>query len=104
MTRCLPTLLLVTCLPVAAAGEEVLIFDVAAHTVECIGELRQRCLVVRRGDDAPWTNFYQPIEGFVHEEGYAYRLRVARREVENPPADGGAYRYRLLQVLSRRPP
>jgi hypothetical protein len=83
------------------SAAEVLTLEVGPQTVACTGEAPQRCLRVRRTPDAPWTNFYGTIQGFTHEEGYLYRLEVDRQRVARPPADGSAYRYRLLRILSK---
>lgn len=48
-----------------------------------------------------WNFLYDPIEGFAHEEGSTYKLRVARRRIANSPADGSAYSYRLLQLVKK---
>lgn len=86
-----------------APDEEVLVLEVAAETVACVGEMEQRCLRVRAPGDDSWRNFYAPIEGFEHEEGVAYTIEVARREVEDPPQDASSYAYRLLRILEREP-
>lgn len=82
--------------------EEVLVLEVAAETAPCTGEMTTTCLRVRAPDEEEWRLFYDPIEGFEHREGTRYVLEVARRPVDYPPADGSAWRYRLLQVLERR--
>ena len=47
--------------------------------------------------------FYEEIDGFTHEPGYEYRLRVERYDAfpgqKEPPQDVGKYGYRLLEVL-----
>ena len=100
LTACL---LLAGCASSVSPDEEVIVLDVAAETVECRGEATQRCLRVRRSGEEAWTNFYDRIEGFTHEEGVRYRLEVIRRRVPAPPADGSSFRYTLLRVLEREP-
>lgn len=85
------------------AHEDLLTFHIAPHRAECTGVAAQRCLLVRQGSELTWTYFYDVIEGFTYEEGYNYKLRVARRKVKDPPADGSAYRYRLVAVLEKVP-
>lgn len=80
---------------------EILTLEVAAHTVECVGEAVQRCLLVREGPEEEFRYFYDPVEGFDYQEGYRYRIRVLRRRVPDPPADASAFEYRLLEVLSK---
>ena len=82
---------------------DVLILEVAPQTVECLGERVQRCLQVRRSAEEEWTNFFDPIEGFVHEEGFLYTIEVERRRVPDPPADASSFEYRLLRILSKEP-
>lgn len=83
--------------------EEILTMYVAPQTVECVGVGPQQCLLVRESPELEWSYFYDSIEGFTHEPGYSFTLRVARRSVANPPADGSSLEYRLLQILSREP-
>jgi hypothetical protein len=59
------------------------------------------CLQVRWTAVGPWELFYDSIEGFTWEAGHYYLLRVARREVPNPPADGSSVAFRLVKVLSK---
>jgi len=57
---------------------------------------------VRESESEPWTLFYDRIVGFTYEEGHAYELRVALEPNPNPPADGSALRYRLVEVVAKR--
>lgn len=77
------------------------VLQVAASMVPCVGVGPRSCMQVRHADNQPWTLFYDQIEGFTHVAGFQVTLRVAVYQVENPPADGSALRYRLLQELSR---
>ena len=66
---------------------------------ECYGPFRRMCLIVDGGF------FYDEIDGFTHEPGYEYRLRIERYDAfpgqKEPPQDAGRYGYRLLEVLSK---
>ena len=68
---------------------------------ECVGVAPMQCMVV----DGEF--FYEPIEGFAHEEGFDYRLKIERfdawPEQEEPPQDASRYGYRLIEVVSRTP-
>jgi hypothetical protein len=102
--RCLRTLafvLLSGCAGPTGPKEDVLVLEVAPTRVPCFGPFPRDCLQVRERPDAQWQRFYQEIEGFTHEPGYQYTLRVAVRAVPNPPADGSSVAYRLLAILSR---
>ena len=101
---CLSLLLMgSTCGTLTSAEPEVLILEVGPETVACVGEMVQRCLQVRAGPEEEWKNFYDPIEGFEHEEGFLYRIEVERTRVPEPLADASSYTYRLLRVLSKEP-
>lgn len=45
-----------------------------------------------------WKYLYDPIEGFDYEPGYIYELKVRKKEVKNPPADGSFIRYILVKI------
>lgn len=83
--------------------EEILTLEIARNSVPCVGEMTGMCIQVRTPGETEWRKFYDPIEGFRHEEGTAYVLEVGRREVEDPPADGSAFRYRLIRVIDEDP-
>lgn len=93
--------ILAACASHNPSAADVLTLEVAPNTVACTGEAPQRCLLVRAPSDQAWTRFYGRIDGFTHEEGYRYRIEVDRQRVANPPADGSAFRYRLLRIVSR---
>ena len=82
-------------------GPEVLLLEVGPQTADCVGEMVQSCLLVRNAPEDEWTNFYDPIEGFEHEEGFLYVIEVERTHVPDPPADGSSYEYRLLRIISK---
>lgn len=84
-----------------APGERVRIVEVAAARAPCVGLVPTECLQVRTPPDTAWRLFHGSVEGFVHEAGYTYVLRVAERDVRNPPADGSSLAYRLLAVVSK---
>ncbi|MDE2786343.1 MAG: DUF4377 domain-containing protein [Chloroflexota bacterium] len=66
---------------------------------ECYGPFRRMCLIVDGGF------FYDEIDGFEHEPGYEYRLRIERYDAfpgqKEPPQDAGRYGYRLIEVISK---
>ncbi len=91
------------CSSATAPSERVFDLEVAEQRVPCVGVGPRECLQVRERDDAPWELFYADIAGFTYEPGFRYVLRVARRAVPNPPADGSSLAYRLVDVVSRTP-
>ena len=72
---------------------------VAPNTVDCVGMVPQQCMLTKERPDDDWTYFYGEIVGFTYEPGFNYTLRVERRHIRNPPADGSSYEYRLVEVL-----
>ena len=58
-----------------------------------------------RGRDGQF--FYEGIDGFKHEGGYAYRLKTERYSAfpgeKEPPQYASRYGHRLLEVISRQP-
>ena len=76
---------------------------VAPQDVACMGEGPMRCLRVKVGKEATWSNFYSPIEGFTFTPGVQYKLLVRATPVANPPADGSNTHYALVRVLWRKP-
>lgn len=86
---------------ITGPDRDVITLEIAPNRVPCTGAAPMECLLVRERPGAEWTYFYDHIEGFNHEPGYRYVLRVERREVANPPADGSSVAYRLVRVVSR---
>ena len=65
---------------------------------DCVGSAPMRCMVV------DGELFYDDIEGFEHEAGYRYRLRMERYDRwpgQAPPADASKYGYRLIEVVEK---
>lgn len=72
--------------------------SVGPELEDCVGSAPMRCMVV---DD---YLFYDAIEGFEHEAGYRYRLRMERYDRwqgQAPPADASKYGYRLIEVVEK---
>lgn len=91
-----------TGLPSSARDAEVVLY-VAPYPRECTGVGVMQCMLVKERPQDEWRLFYGGIEGFEYEAGFSYRLRVLRRPVRNPPADGSSVSWRLLQVLEKTP-
>jgi hypothetical protein len=89
-----------TTLAPAPPGIEKTLF-VAPERRSCTGVAPMECLQVRAAPELPWQYFYSEIEGFTHEPGYAYELRVREEKVADPPADGSSLRWQLLEVVSK---
>lgn len=65
---------------------------------DCVGSAPMRCMVV------DGYLFYDAIEGFEHEAGYRYRIRMERYDRwqgQAPPEDASKYGYRLIEVVEK---
>lgn len=91
--------LAVTVAPSAANVNARLEVSVGPARQECYGPFRRMCLVV---DD---RLFYSEIDGFTHEPGHEYRLRVELYDAfpgqAEPPQDAARYGYRLIEEISK---
>lgn len=87
----------------AAAAGDVRTLFVNAQQVDCTGAGPQKCLQTRVKETDPWELFYGGIEGFTFEPGHVYELRVEVSKVDNPPADGSSLRYRLIEIVAKKP-
>ena len=68
-----------------------------------IGEAAMLTLLVQTGDaigTETWTKFYSTIEGFDYEPGRVYDVTLKTTPINNPPADGSAISYTLLDITS----
>lgn len=97
-----------TAAPTAAPSTEpsfpVKTMFVAPEVVDCEGEGPRTCLRVRASADDEWELFYDTIEGFAHEPGHAYELRVEVRPVGKPAADASSLEYKLVEIVSKTAP
>jgi len=71
--------------------------------VDCQGEGSQKCMLVTENPEDEYTLFYDQIEGFDYEEGYAYKLVVKEEQIDNPPAGGSSLKWSLVRVESKEP-
>ena len=89
--------------PVVGQVVEKTVF-VAAEVQPCTaGVARTTCLQVREAEDQPWTLHYFGYEGFQHQPGVEYRLRVRGTPVANPPADASSVHWSLIEILDQKP-
>lgn len=68
-----------------------------------IGEAAMLTLLVQTGDAIgtdTWTKFYSTIEGFDYKPGRIYEVTLETTPINNPPADGSAVSYMLLDITS----
>ena len=63
------------------------------HPTECM-------LIKEEGVDGIWRRMdFAAIEGFTYEKGHRYKLRTRKTVLANPPADGSAWKYELIEVV-----
>lgn len=84
-------------------GDDILTLEVAETRLPCIGIGPQECLLVRSRPTEDFGLFHDAITGFDYEPGYRWVLRVTRHRVNNPPADGSDFEYRLVSIQSKQP-
>ena len=88
------------CSGLTGPDERVTTLEVAESRAPCVGLYKQQCLQVRERADAPYSLFYDAIEGFTYVPGSHYVLLVGIRAVVSPMADGPSLSYRLIRVIS----
>jgi heat shock protein HslJ len=87
----------------AEVGGRVITAWVGPQLVDCVGVAPQKCMQVKTNPDEEYSLFYDNIDGFEFEEGYEYEIQVLVEPVANPPADGSALKYTLVEVVSQTP-
>ncbi len=92
-----------TTMPQPSSGVEKTLY-IGPILRDCVGVAPMKCLMVREDPNAPWQNFYSPIEGFTFEPGYTYTLKVRVTDAPKPvPADASSKKYTLVEVVSKTP-
>lgn len=76
---------------------------ISGKTARCTGIIEKECLQIKYGLEEDYINFYDDIEGFQHDKGTDYIIKVKRTEVKNPPADASNYKYSLVEILEKKP-
>jgi heat shock protein HslJ len=70
----------------------------------CRRMMEQTCLQVQKNGSSEWELFYDPIKGFLFEEGYRYEIVVIQTERPEPvPQDLSRYIYKLDRIVSKTP-
>ena len=82
-------------------AQDIVVMDVAAARVPCMGIIPMQCLRVRFLPDTTWSNFSSQIIGFDYEEGFEWRIEVQRTPLVDPPADGSSVQYTLRHVIRK---
>jgi len=74
----------------------------------CTGVGTMKCLLVQKNDiiiPGKWEIFYDQIEGFEYQNRNLYKLMVAEERLDKSlvPADGSLIKYKLVEVLEKKP-
>ncbi|REG87624.1 DUF4377 domain-containing protein [Winogradskyella sediminis] len=92
----------------SATKETTATYWVNSSKVNCdAGAGKTTCLQVsttEHYDNAEWTNFYAPIEGFNFEPGYLQKIKVSETTLntQTTPADASSISYKLIKVLEKK--
>jgi heat shock protein HslJ len=74
---------------------------IGAKTVDCSGDGKSKCMMVKNSPEKTWEYFYDQIEGFKHEQGYEYQLLIEIVDVPEGLDDGTLFKYVLKRVISK---
>lgn len=68
---------------------------------QCEGNPDAKCLLIKKEDAKSFEVFYQPIDGFVFEDGYRQTILVNERHVANPMIKQTEPIYTLIKVIQK---
>jgi heat shock protein HslJ len=74
---------------------------IGAKTVDCSGDGKSKCMMVKNSPEKNWEYFYDQIEGFKHEQGFEYQLLIEIVDVPEGLEDGTLFKYVLKRVISK---
>jgi len=77
-------------------------YYIAPYKVNCTGVAPMKCLLVKTDLDSLWTNFYAPINGFVHKAGYQYIIKVSETKLTNQATDASSITYELKEIIEEK--
>ncbi|WP_178984613.1 DUF4377 domain-containing protein [Winogradskyella helgolandensis] len=105
----LPIIILATVLSSCGSTKKTTsTYWVNSSKIDCdAGAGKTTCLQVTKADDydnADWSNFYAPINGFTFEPGYLQKIEVTETALnsENVPADAAYIQYDLVNVIEKK--
>ena len=94
-------LLIIIYIVINIANSQTVIYYIGPNIVTCTGVAWTQCLQIKKNPDAPYTIFYNEIEGFTHEAGYEYKLKVELIKIENSAADASNIKYKLIEIMEK---
>ncbi len=77
--------------------KEFFVGDFVSH---CQTITDRYCLKYNEDDGNERVNLFEKIDGFDYQVGYKYQLKILQTKINNPPADGSSYKYKLLEKSS----
>ncbi|REE24351.1 heat shock protein HslJ [Winogradskyella pacifica] len=105
----LPIIILATVLSSCGSTKKTTAtYWVNSAKVDCdAGAGKTTCLQVSKAENhenAEWSNFYAPINGFTFEPGYLQKIEVTETQLdaEGVPADASSIQYDLIKVLEKK--
>lgn len=93
-------LLITTCTATKHNMKEEIVLTIYPYRVPCVGESVQLCYRMKI-NDGELQYYYDKIEGFDFEWGYAYRISVDKVAVSNPMTNASTFKYKLKKVLKK---
>ena len=88
--------------PVSAPANDTIILFVANHKAACPGPMLEECLLVKGEGEQEWRYFSDPINGFFHQDGFEYKIKVRKQKMPNPSPGQPLYYYRLITILEKK--
>lgn len=76
---------------------------IGAKTVDCSGDGKYKCMMVKDAPEKNWEFFYDSIEGFRHEQGFEYQILIEIVNLPQESKDGAFVKYILRRVISKIP-
>ncbi len=76
---------------------------VGAKTVDCTGDGKSKCMMVKNSPEKNWEFFYDQIEGFKHEQGFEYQLLIEIVDLPEESKEGSFVKYILKRIISKTP-
>jgi heat shock protein HslJ len=74
---------------------------IGAKTVDCSGDGKNKCMMVKNSPEKSWEYFNDKIEGFKHEQGFEYQLLIEIVDVPEGLEDGSTFKYVLKKIISK---
>ncbi|WP_242092148.1 DUF4377 domain-containing protein [Aestuariivivens sediminicola] len=98
------SIVILSCSNDESAQEAIL--KVNHYKLTAIGLDKTLVLMVQENENIGtdnWSYIYDGIDGFVYEFGFEYQLKVIKKSLNNPPADGSSIVYELIDIISKTP-